>query len=78
MVLLAGVNGLSSQKITDIDVEDFGDAQSAAEGAHLAAYKFQEFRAEDKKKPTPNIKIANESEDPNWQLGKTLAEGQNW
>lgn len=63
----------------NIEIEDLGSIQSAAEGAHLAAYKYQQFRAADKKKPTPKLELAAGVNKQNeWDLGKSLAENQNW
>lgn len=63
----------------NIFVEDFGSAQSAAEGAYLAAYKYQQFRAPDKAKQIPTLNILPESNaEKEWKLGKLLADNQNW
>lgn len=45
----------------------------------MAAYKYQKYRAEDKKKPVPELHLAPGSSDAAaWQLGKLLADNQNW
>lgn len=63
----------------NIEVEDLGSVQSAAEGAYLAAYKYQQFRAADKVKPIPKVELASGvSSQGEWNLGKSLAESQNW
>lgn len=60
-------------------MEDLGSVQSAAEGAFLSAYKYQQFRAADKAKPIPKVQLAPGVADQNaWNLGKSLAENQNW
>lgn len=41
--------------MNEVAVEDFGDAEAAAEGAHLAVWSFQELKAKDKRKPVPQI-----------------------
>lgn len=63
----------------NIHVDDLGSAKSAAEGAALAAYKYQEFRASDKKTPEPKLYLApSANNESDWKLGKILAENQNW
>lgn len=75
----AGVKALAASKVLNIEVEDFGSAQSAAEGAFLAAYKYQQFRAAEKAKPIPKLQLASgASGEKDWTLGKSLAEAQNW
>jgi hypothetical protein len=44
------------QGIKTIDVEDFTDAQAAAEGATLASWKYDEFNKTESKKPLTCIK----------------------
>lgn len=76
---VAGVKALTGQKVYNIDVDDFGSAQSAAEGAHLVAYRYQQFRAADKVKQIPTLKLVPQSSQTNeWKLGQSLAENQNW
>lgn len=68
-----------ANKITEIEVEDFGCARSAAEGAVLGGYKYQEFKAADKRKPEATFKFAGDAKLTNeWEHGKRLAENQNW
>lgn len=79
MICSAGVKALSSNKVLNIELEDFGSVQSAAEGAFLGAYKYQQFRAADKVKPIPKVGLApNAGSQNEWNLGKSLAENQNW
>lgn len=76
---LAGANALLANKVTDIHVEDLGAAGSAAEGAYLGVYKYQQFRTAAKRKPEANISFANGAEnEKQWFLGKLLATNQNW
>lgn len=68
-----------SQKITQIEVEDLEDAQSAAEGAHLGVYKFQAHKAADKRKPEASLQLADGANgQQEWNLGVSLANSQNW
>lgn len=77
--IVAGASALLSNKITDIDVEDFGCARSAAEGAVLGGYKYQELKAADKRKPEATFKfVGNADRSSDWDHGKRLAENQNW
>lgn len=73
------MKALAANKVLDIQVDDLGSAKNAAEGAYLAAYKYQEFRAADKVKPIPKIQLANNAFDQDaWNFGKILADNQNW
>lgn len=65
--------------MSNIEVDDLGSAKAAAEGAFLAAYKYQQFRAADKLKAIPKLQLASgASGEKEWHLGKSLAESQNW
>lgn len=60
-------------------MDDLGSAKSAAEGAYLASYVYQQFRAADKQKTIPNLQLLPSSKAKDeWNLGKTLATNQNW
>lgn len=73
------MKALTTSKVLNIEVEDLGSVQSAAEGAFLGAYKYQQFRAAEKAKPIPKVELAPGVSNQNeWQLGKSLAENQNW
>ncbi|XP_047500081.1 cytosol aminopeptidase-like isoform X3 [Penaeus chinensis] len=70
----AGCRSLEEAGMSRIQVDPCGDAEAAAEGAHLVTFKYQELKA--KKKPVPTIECLvkdNES----WIRGAVLAEGQN-
>lgn len=76
---IAGASALLASKITDIEVEDFGCARSAAEGAVLSSYTHQDFKAKDKRKPEAQFQFAAGAEDSNsWEYGRRLALNQNW
>lgn len=75
----AGAKSLLSNKITDIEVEDLGCAQSAAEGATLGLYKYQASKAADKRTPEGNVRLAEgASGQGEWVAGASLANSQNW
>lgn len=76
----AGYKALLSYKLTDIYFDNFGKfAQSAAEGAHLSAYKFQEYKEESKRTKIPKIHLAEGAENKaEWERGKIMASAQNF
>lgn len=76
----AGVKALSGQKVTQIEVEDFEDAQSSAEGAVLAAYKFQSYKLPDKRSAETKVSLVADSaaNKDAWRRGEIVAESQNW
>lgn len=72
------VRQLMGLKIDSILVDDMEDGQSAAEGAILGAYKFQEYKNQEKRKKIPQISLLESSGDKNaWERGVILAEAQN-
>ncbi|XP_055317163.1 cytosol aminopeptidase-like isoform X2 [Sitodiplosis mosellana] len=74
-----GVKALAANKIFNIELDDLESAQSAAEGAHLASYIYQEFRAADKQKKIPELQVLSDSSKKDeWNFGKVLANSQNW
>lgn len=76
----AGVKALRGLKVDKIDIEDLGDAQSAAEGANLAAYKFQSYKMPDKRSADPEISLVKDSsaDKSAWKRGVVVAKSQNW
>jgi len=50
-----GVQALQSIGVSNIAVDDMGCAEAAAEGAVLASWKYQELKAEKKRKPESSI-----------------------
>ena len=52
-----GVRALRSMGVGIISVEGFGQAEAAAEGAGLAAWRFQEYRAPEKCKVVPSLEL---------------------
>ncbi|CAG9856879.1 unnamed protein product [Phyllotreta striolata] len=72
----AGCRALDSAGIKNIHVEDFGDADAAAQGSALSVWKFQEYKTD--KKPLANVELSQLSRDQtNWRKGITKAEAQN-
>lgn len=73
-----GAKALLGLKIKDIDVEDFGDAKAAAEGAILGSWKYQALKTE-KLAPQANLNLVEgASGESEWETGKILAQTQNW
>ncbi|XP_042872445.1 cytosol aminopeptidase-like isoform X2 [Penaeus japonicus] len=70
----AGCRSLEEAGVSHIQVDPCGDAESAAEGAHLSSFKYQELKA--KKKPVPTLECLAK-DDESWARGAVLAEGQN-
>lgn len=72
-----GARALLDQGITQIDVEDFECAQSAAEGAVLGVFKYQDCKS--KKSPDATLNLASDSGNrDDWTKGTILANAQNW
>lgn len=77
--ILAGAKSLLANKITDIEIENLGCAQSSAEGAHLSVYKYQASKCPEKRSPQANLKLVDGSNgESEWKLGASTAESQNW
>lgn len=80
--LAAGCSALVSNKVIDIEVEDFDEnAQSAAEGAKLGLHKFQAYRSASKRKPDAKVSLAKgvtSEQTVAWTHGSSLADSQNF
>lgn len=65
--------------VEEIDVDACDNAVAAAEGANLGLYYFDELKSTSLKKPQikVNLLASDESTQANWNLGTTLANGQN-
>ncbi|XP_042216303.1 cytosol aminopeptidase-like isoform X2 [Homarus americanus] len=72
--IAAGCHSLGETNISKILVDSCGDGEAAAEGAHLAVFKYQDLKS--KKKPIPTVQCFTEDNE-RWTRGATLAEGQN-
>lgn len=73
----AGCKSLDSVNIKTIEVESFCDAESAAEGSLLSAWKFQEYKT--KKDVLPQVKLYNSTKEleSEWRRGAIKADAQN-
>ncbi|ETN62356.1 hypothetical protein AND_005947 [Anopheles darlingi] len=76
-----GCQELQSLETSRIYVEDFGHAESAAEGAHMGLWVNQELRAVNNRKFIPQLQLYYEPELPcdanGWRIGLAKAEAQN-
>lgn len=74
-----GAKALLDLKIANIFVEDMGCAKSAAEGAVLGVFTFQDYKSKDKKTPTAVVNLAPGADGAHaWNTGYVLATSQNW
>ncbi|KAJ9592898.1 hypothetical protein L9F63_015476, partial [Diploptera punctata] len=73
----AGVRALRSLGIGTISVEGFGQAEASAEGAGLAAWRFQEYRAREDRKVVPSLELYHDPDFDGWNRGLLKAEAQN-
>lgn len=74
----AAVGCRSLEDVTDVYVEDLGDAEAAAEGATLGIWKYQENKNKEKQTKIPAVHFYNEDgENKNWTNGVIKAEAQN-
>lgn len=72
-----GAKALLKENITNIFLEDFMCAQSAAEGATLGVYKYQGQKTEKKRKPILSL-VESDSDLRKWVKGFVLGSTQNW
>ncbi|XP_023029462.1 cytosol aminopeptidase isoform X2 [Leptinotarsa decemlineata] len=71
----AGCRMLADAGIKNIQVENFSDADAAAEGSLLGTWKFQEYKT--KKDASPQIQLFGEDGEAEWECGAIRAEAQN-
>lgn len=75
----AGARALRPLNPKDIHVESFGNAEAAAEGAHLACWEFCEYKSRSNNKviPKPNFQLYDDCDVEGWRIGVLKAEAQN-
>ncbi|XP_036373079.1 cytosol aminopeptidase [Megalops cyprinoides] len=71
----AGCRLLQDLEVPEVEVDPCGDAQSAAEGAVLGLFEYDEFKK--KKKKAVKTKLHGSSEAGAWEKGVLYGEGQN-
>uniref|UniRef100_A0A4W6EKJ3 Cytosol aminopeptidase n=1 Tax=Lates calcarifer TaxID=8187 RepID=A0A4W6EKJ3_LATCA len=70
----AGCRSLQDLEVNHVEVDGCGDAQSAAEGAVLGLFQYDQLKSKKKTKVTAQL---HGSADPGWEKGVLYAEGQN-
>uniref|UniRef100_A0A0A9VNX2 Cytosol aminopeptidase n=1 Tax=Lygus hesperus TaxID=30085 RepID=A0A0A9VNX2_LYGHE len=72
-----GAAALQDEGIRQIFVEEFTNAESAAEGAALAVWKYQAHRRKESQTPTVKLELFEAQDREGWQRGMLKAECQN-
>ncbi|KAJ8933099.1 hypothetical protein NQ318_010680 [Aromia moschata] len=72
-----GCRALDAAGVKNIEVEDFSDPESAAEGSILGTWKFQEYKKKKDVLPKVSIFDPNEDSSSKWLQGAIKAEAQN-
>ncbi|XP_014241067.1 cytosol aminopeptidase-like [Cimex lectularius] len=72
-----GARALQDLQIYRIMVESFGHAESAAEGATMGLWVYQEHRAEKKQLVVPKLILFDSEDWIGWQIGQQKANAQN-
>lgn len=75
----AGTAALARLRPKQIDVESFGDAEAAAEGAVLSLWHFDEYRTVKlhKLRPKTLLELYDDCNFEGWRVGQLKAESQN-
>lgn len=75
----AGAKALHPFNPKYIDVESFGNAEAAAEGASLAVWEFKEYKSNTKQRmiPKPILNLYDDCDVDGWKIGELKAEAQN-
>ena len=70
---------ISGQEIEEVLVDDCGDSEAAAEGAHLALWSYDALKAKKETLKALNIKpLSQEDDSIPWSSGVKKAKGQNF
>uniref|UniRef100_A0A8C8A0L7 Cytosol aminopeptidase n=1 Tax=Oryzias sinensis TaxID=183150 RepID=A0A8C8A0L7_9TELE len=73
--MAAGCQLLQELELNTVEVDGCGDAQSAAEGATLGLFHFDQLKS--KKKTKVSLQLHGSADAEGWEKGITYAEGQN-
>ncbi|XP_041839469.1 cytosol aminopeptidase [Melanotaenia boesemani] len=71
----AGCRLLQDMEVNHVEVDSCGDAQSAAEGAILGLFHYDQLKSKKKTKVTTQLRGSADAE--GWEKGVVYAEGQN-
>ena len=72
-------HSISGQEIEEVLVDDCGDGEAAAEGAHLALWSYDALKAKKETLKALNIKPLSQEDDTTlWSSGVKKAKGQNF
>lgn len=71
----AGVRAAAVLKAREVQIEDLGDSEAAAEGSTLANWRYDQFKS-DKKEDFPSVSCLDGTDD-DWERGKVLGGAQN-
>ncbi|XP_062864778.1 cytosol aminopeptidase isoform X2 [Trichomycterus rosablanca] len=71
----AGCRQLQELEVAHLEVDPCGDGQSAAEGATLSLFEYDELKSKRKTPPVPRLHGSGDAEA--WQKGVLYGEGQN-
>jgi len=71
----AGVRAALDLKAVEVNVDDLGDSEAAAEGAALANWAYQQFKKE--KKTFPSLKPLEQGDTTCWEKGLVMGNSQN-
>ncbi|CAH1636286.1 unnamed protein product [Spodoptera littoralis] len=74
----AGVKLLKARGCGLIEVDPANAPDAAAEGAMLAAWRFQKFKTKDSRKTKCHVKLYGNEGKELWTLGAIYGEAQNW
>ncbi|PIK33182.1 putative cytosol aminopeptidase-like [Apostichopus japonicus] len=77
----AGVRALKDVNCIRVRVDPCGDAQAAAEGAFLSAFKYDELKSNSKQKPQMDLSLwinTGSNDHSHWITGRTYAKSQNF
>ena len=73
----AGCRAVQSLSVNKLHVESFGHAESAAEGASLALWVYQDLKNKHKRKRVPFLGLYEDCDWTGWNIGLEKASAQN-
>lgn len=73
----AGCRAVQNLNVSKLFIESFGHTESAAEGAALALWVYQDLKNKSKKKRVPYLGLYDDCDWTGWQIGLEKASAQN-